>query len=221
MLARPINGLFAFFARLRQRFRKRPDQFLNLLREQAQITVSAAEGFRHYLKHPGSKAASTVRKLEKEADEVNRILIAELNRTFATPFDREDIQILSRVLDDMLDELWATVNEMEILGVEPNSYMKEMARLLESGAEEIKLAMDRIPLHPTVATMHAIRARAVDNTIETLYAQALADLFRKPKDLESLVEMMKLREVYRHLFHASNRVVEAANVIEDILVKFF
>src|SRR5690606_13866822 len=120
MLARPINGLFAFFARLRQRFRKRPDQFLNLLREQAQITVSAAEGFRHYLKHPGSKAASTVRKLEKEADEVNRILIAELNRTFATPFDREDIQILSRVLDDMLDELWATVNEMEILGVEPN-----------------------------------------------------------------------------------------------------
>lgn len=221
MLARPMNGILAFFARLRQRFSKRPDQFLNRLRQQAKITVSAAEAFTYYLKHPGGKAARSVRKLEKQADEVHRILVAELNRTFATPFDRQDIQVLSRVLDDMLDEMWATVNEMEILEVEPNSYLKDMARLLETGAEEIQLAMDRIPLHPSVATMHAIRARAVDNSMETLYAQALADLFRKPRDLESLVEMMKLREIYRHLFHASNRVVEAANVIEDILVKFF
>ena len=217
MLARPINGLFAFFARLRQRFRKRPDQFLNLLREQAQITVSAADGFRHYLKHPGSKAASTVRKLEKEADEVNRILIAELNRTFATPFDREDIQILSRVLDDMLDELWATVNEMEILGVEPNSYLKEMARLLEAAprrsswrwiASRCTRPSPRCTPSAPALTTRSKRSRA-----------SAGRLFRKP-DLESLVEMMKLREVYRHLFHASNRVVER-RTIEDILVKFF
>lgn len=221
MLSRPIDGVLAFFARLRQRFRKRPDLFLERLREQAQITIRAAEALSEYIAHPSAKAARNVRRLEKEADEVNRILIAELNRTFATPFDRKDIQVLSRALDDMLDELWTSVNEMDILGIEPNNYLKEMARLLETGAEEIKLAIDRIPLHPTVATMHATRARAVDNTMEVLYAEALADLFRKPKDLVSLVEMMKLREVYRHLFHASGRVVEAANVIEDIVVKFF
>ncbi len=221
MLTRLTDRILSFFARLRQRFRKRPDLFLERLREQAQINIRAAEALDHYMSHPGRKAARNVRRLEKEADEINRILLAELNRTFATPFDRKDIQVLSRALDDMLDELWTSVNEMDILGVEPNSYLKEMARLLETGAEEIKLAMDRIPQHPTVATMHAIRARAVDNAIETLYAEALADLFRKPKSLDSLVEMMKLREAYRHLFHASGRIVDAANVIEDIIVKFF
>jgi uncharacterized protein Yka (UPF0111/DUF47 family) len=92
---------------------------------------------------------------------------------------------------------------------------------MRESAEEIKLAMERIPQHPGVATTHAIRARAIDNRMETLYAEALAELFRKPKDLESLVSMMKLREIYRHLFHASQRVADAANIIEDIVVKFF
>jgi len=221
MPARFFNSLFSFPARVKQRFSKQPDQFLERLRTQAQITVQGSEALRRYMAHPGAKGAQHVRQLEKDADEVHRILVAELNRTFVTPFDRKDIQVLSRVLDDMLDEIWASVNEMHILNVAPNAYLKEMARYLATGAEEIKLAMDRIPLHPSVATIHAIRARAVDNAIDTLYAEALADLFRKPKDMDSLVEMMKLREVYRHLFHASNRIVEAANVIEDIIVKFF
>jgi len=221
MLARPIHALLTFPTRLRERFRKRPDQFLDRLRTQTRITVRGGEALQYYMSHPGRKSAQRVRQLEKDADEVHRILVAELNRTFATPFDRKDIQVLARVLDDVLDELWASVNEMDILGVEPNDYLKEMARLLATGTEEIKLAMDRLPQHPSVATMHAIRARAINNTMDTLYARALAGLFRKPKDLDGLVEMMKLREVYRHLFHASNRIVEAANVIEDIVVKFF
>ncbi len=221
MFAGFINAVLAFPSRVKQYFQHRPDRFLERLREQTQITVRAGDALTSYMERPGRKGAHAIRRLEKEADEVHRILVAELNRTFATPFDRKDIQVLSRSLDDVLDEFWASVNEMDILGVESNTYLNEMARLLASGAEELKLAMDRLPEHPSVASMHAIRARAVDNTIEMLYAQALADLFRKPKDLDNLVTMMKLREVYRHLFHASQRIADAANVIEDIIVKFF
>ncbi|NLF74574.1 MAG: hypothetical protein GX573_02655 [Chloroflexi bacterium] len=46
-------------------------------------------------------------------------------------------------------------------------------------------------------------------------------MFRKPKDLENVVIMLKLREIYRHLFHAGGRIGDAANIIDDIVVKFF
>jgi uncharacterized protein Yka (UPF0111/DUF47 family) len=57
--------------------------------------------------------------------------------------------------------------------------------------------------------------------MEMLYAEALADLFRKPKNLDNIVIILKLREIYRHLFHAAERIEYAANRIEDIVVKFF
>jgi uncharacterized protein Yka (UPF0111/DUF47 family) len=96
-----------------------------------------------------------------------------------------------------------------------------MAALLGEGTEEVKLAIDRLADHPNVASTHAVRAKAVNNGMETLYAKALADLFQKPKDLDNVITMLKLREIYRHLFHASGRIDDAANTVDDIVVKSF
>jgi len=216
-----IDAILGWFKSLPARFRKKPERFLERLRQQAHLTVEVAVALSDYMDRPGKKNTHHIRDLEKSADEVRRILVDELNRTFVTPIDREDIHALSRAIDDIIDNIWATVSEMDLLEVLSTPYLKEMAELLQAAAEEIKLAMDRIPLHPGVATTHAIRARAIDNRMETLYVEALADLFRKPKDLENIVVMMKLREIYRHLYHASQRVVDAANIIEDIIVKFY
>jgi len=57
--------------------------------------------------------------------------------------------------------------------------------------------------------------------MEGLYATALAELFRGPKDLSHVVEMLKLREIYRHMLHAVGSSDVAANIISDIVVKFF
>ena len=75
---------------------------------------------------PSEKRAQAVRNLEKEADEVRRILIDELNHTFVTPIDREDIHALSRAIDDVLDYAYSTVDEMVILEVEPNDFLQRM-----------------------------------------------------------------------------------------------
>lgn len=183
--------------------------------------MEATQALQDYMAKPSKKNAQRVHELEKEADEVLRILVDELNRTFVTPIDREDIYALSRALDDILDDTWFTINEMDILEVEPNDFLREMAGLLRLGAEEIKLAMDRMELHPGVASTHVVRARKVQNDMETLYAQGLADLFHKPKKLDDVMTILKLREIYRHLFHAGGRIGDAANIIDDILVKFF
>ena len=81
---------------LRRPFRRRPNRFIQLLLEQAEFTVQGMEALYAYLESPSKAQAEEVTRLEKEADEVRRILIDELNRTFVTPMDREDIHALSR-----------------------------------------------------------------------------------------------------------------------------
>ena len=156
---------------------------------------------------------------ESEADEVRRILIDELNRTFVTPFDREDIFALSRSIDDVLDYAYTTVNEMVVLQVVPTPFMQRIASLLKDAAYEIYLAVQRLPKHPSVAIDHAQRAKALENRVEAVYREAIADLFNSADDVEHVVAMLKKREVYRHLSNAADRGDEAANVISDIVVK--
>ena len=108
---------------------------------------------------------------------------------------------------------------MEILEVEPNDFLRRMVSLLGEAANEILLAMQRLNDHPHVANDHAVRAKALENRIERVYREAVADLFHQPQDVEHIVEMLKLREIYRHLSNAADRGDEAANVITDIVVK--
>ena len=100
------------------RKRKKQNRFLELLTQQAEFTVQGLEALREYVKQPDEALAERVSQIEKEADEARRILIDELNRTFVTPFDREDIFALSLTIDDVLDYANTTVDSMVIFKVE-------------------------------------------------------------------------------------------------------
>jgi uncharacterized protein Yka (UPF0111/DUF47 family) len=200
-------------------FKKREEIFNNLMVQQAEITYQGLQLLEKYLTDPKSKLSEQLSLKESEADEVRRILIDELNRTFVTPYDREDIFALSRSIDDVLDYAYTTVNEMVILEVIPTPYMQRIASLLKDAAYEIFLAVQRLPKHPKVAIDHAQRAKALENRVEAVYREAIADLFKSADDIKHVVEMLKKREVYRHLSNAADRGDEAANVISDIVVK--
>ena len=200
-------------------FKKQPNRFVQLLIQQAEYTFKGMEALTAYMDDPSKERALVITRMEKEADEVRRILIDELNHTFVTPMDREDIHALSRAIDDIIDYGYTTVGEMDILEVEPNNYLRRMVSLLRDAAREIHLSVLRLPDHPGVAEDHAVRAKALENRVETVYREALADLFHMPRDLEHVVEMLKLREIYRHLSNAADRGDEAANVLTDIVVK--
>ena len=205
--------------RIRDLFTQRQDRFLALLIQQAEYAVEANEMLLNYLNKPTDKIANRLRQIEKDADEVRRILVDELNRTFVTPMDREDIHALSRNLDDVVDYADTTAEEMEILGIEPNDFLKRMASLLRDAAVELHLGMLRLDDHPGVTNEHAQRAKALENRVERVYREALADLFDQPEDIEHIMEILKLREVYRHLSNAADRGDEAANHLSDIVVK--
>jgi uncharacterized protein len=200
-------------------FRKHQNTFIKLIHDQAALTLAGMEALKVYMVSQDPAAAATLVSKEKEADEARRILIYELNKTFITPFDREDIFSLSRAIDDVLDYAYSTLIEMQVLKVEPTSYMQRMASLLRDAAYELFMAVDRFEDHTGVAADHAQRAKALENKVEDIYREALADLFSGAEDIAHVVKMLKLREVYRHLSNAADRGDEAANVIADIVVK--
>lgn len=204
---------------MRNLFSKRQSVFIKLIQEQANLALEGIEALKAFFASRDPADAARVGVKEKEADEARRILIDELNKTFVTPFDREDIFALSRAIDDVLDYAYSTVNEMEILKVTPTPYMQRIASLLRDAAYELSLAVARLENHPAVATEHAQRAKALENRVEDVYREALADLFSGAEDIKHVVKMLKLREVYRHLSNAADRGDEAANVIADIVVK--
>ena len=111
-------------------FKRKEDVFEKLIVDQASITYEGLKLLAKYLESPLPETAEELSLKEKEADEVRRILIDELNRTFVTPFDREDIFALSRTIDDMVDYADTTVVEMSILKVQPTKYMVRIASLL-------------------------------------------------------------------------------------------
>jgi hypothetical protein len=206
---------------LRQLFRQqRPDgDFVQLLQQQAAKTLEGMLALEQYSKSGDHQFADTVVRAEAEEDELRRILIDELNRSFVTPFDREDIFALSRALDDVLDYAYSTVDEMEILKVQPDPFVHKMARLLREGAEELHLAVQTLKTRPQVANEHAVRAKQIENQAEKVYREALVHLFDGITAVEDVVYVLKMREVYRHLSNAADRGDEAANVIGDIVVK--
>ncbi len=204
---------------IRDFFKPRQSNFLKILTEHARLTAEGMAALEEYMQAADEACGKRISRLEKEADEQRRILIDELNRTFVTPIDREDLFALSRAIDDVIDYAHTTVYEMHVLEIKPDDHLREFASVLNKAAEEIYLAVQHLQERPNLALTHATRAKELENRAEHLYRQALADLFHGPEDVHHIVYMLKMREVYRHLSNAADRGDEAANIISDIVVK--
>lgn len=208
-----------FLGRLREMLWPSEVDFLAMLEGQAELTMRGLEALARFSATNDPAHAQLVIDLEKEEDDRRRILIHDLNRTFVTPIDREDIFALSRALDDVLDYANTTVEEMTMLKVEPNAYVRRMVANLQEAAEELYRAVKHLRKHPQVASDHAVRAKSLENRAEQIYREALSELFDHTADVQSIVYVLKMREVYRHLSNAADRGDEAADIITDIVVK--
>ena len=190
-------------------------RFFELLTRQAAKTLEGLEALWNFAECGTKEKANLVRNIEREADELRRILIEELDKTFITPLDREDIFSLSRAIDDVVDYANTTVDEMEIYEVKGDEHIKEMVNILRKAAREINDAVKILKDYPKIASEHALKAKAYENTMEKAYHQALANLFKGG----DTVYMLKMREIYRHLSNAADRGDEAANIISSIVMK--
>ena len=196
-------------------FSRGKNQFFDLLSRQSSKTLEGLDALCKFAEDGTRENANLVRNIEREADELRRILIEELDKTFVTPLDREDIYALSRAIDDVIDYANTTVDEMEIYGVKGDEHIKEMVNILRKAARELNDAVKILKDYPKIASEHAVKAKSYENQMEKAYHIALANLFKGT----DTVYMLKMREIYRHLSNAADRGDEAANIISSIVMK--
>ena len=196
-------------------FQKKKSDFCEMLHAQSQKVLEGLDALYAWAEGGVVAQRARVKDVEREADELRRIVIEELNQTFVTPFDRDDIFSLSRAIDDVMDYADRTVDEMEIYEVKPNKHVVLMIDILRKAARELNDAIRLIQKYPNIALEHATKAKAAENEMENAYHRALAELFKGT----DTVYMLKMREIYRHLSNAADRGDEAANFIGDIVVK--
>jgi uncharacterized protein len=216
-----LNPLPYMQEQVRGMFLRKPNRFLTRLHEQTTIVVAGTAALMDYLDSPTPTHAARVKTLEHAADDVRRQLIGELNQTFVTPIDREDLFSLSRAIDDVLDHIYSTTTEMEILRVSSNESLRSIARLLCAGAVELHHAVEHLEKDTQIADAHAFHVKKIANQGETWYAEALAALFTEPNELAGIMPILKLREIYQHMSSAVDSTEQAADIISDIIVKLY
>ena len=151
----------SFGRSIRALARSNDRRFVALLIEQADLTIRAMQVLEKFGREPGGndELVDQVKGIERQGDAKRRILIDELARTYATPFDREDLFALSRAIDDILDAANETAVELAIYKIDPPEGLNEMAKVLVEGATHIRSAVAELLDHPGVAAEHAVRAK--------------------------------------------------------------
>lgn len=200
---------------LKDRIFPKESNFHKMLTDQASKTLEGIEALETFVGNQNQENANKVKNIEREADELRRVLVEELHQTFVTPMDREDIYSLSRAIDDIIDYANSTVDEMEIYGVSSDEHLREMVDILKKATREINDAVKILGTYPNIALEHAVKAKSYENAMEKAYHSALADLFKKT----DTIYMLKMREIYRHLSNAADRSDEAANILCSIVMK--
>ena len=199
----------------RKPFPSSKSQFFEILSRQAAKTLEGLEALWNFAENGTKENANLVRNIEREADELRRILVQELDQTFVTPQDREDIYNLSRAIDDVVDYANTTVDEMEIYEVRGDEHIKEMVNILRKVARELNDAVKILKDYPKISLEHAVKAKSYENQMEKAYHLALAHLFKGT----DTVYMLKMRVIYRHLSNAADQGDEAADIISSIVMK--
>ena len=195
-------------------FPKTPD-FFTLLDEQAEMMVHSVNLLVRYMETGDPEVGRAVKAEEHEADKLKARNLHILNEAFSTPFDREDIYRAISHLDHVVDYCKTTVNEMDLLGVQPDEHTRDMVQKLEEGAKAISEGFKKLRTNPTAARPFADAGRKAERRIEKLYRKALSELFQG----EDYLRMFKQREIYRHLSNAGDRLARASNTLHDIVVK--
>jgi uncharacterized protein Yka (UPF0111/DUF47 family) len=223
-------------SRLVERVFPRTPNFYGLINEQCDLAVQALEVFVDFLGDGDPQTAQAVRALEKEGDDLKRRNLDILNKAFSTPMDREDIYRAIHTVDHIINYAKTTVRELETLGIGPDSYMQELGKVLLDGVSALQRGYGRLAVEPPAAEEDAQAVRKAERTAEKVYRRALAELFHEENvtreaisqqsngdtlcdAMGAILNVLKRREVYRHLSNAGDRLARAGDVLHDIVVK--
>jgi uncharacterized protein len=160
--------------------------------------------------------ADRMRDAEHASDDVTHAIFRQLNSSFITPFDREDIYTLASRLDDVMDSMEAAVDLVALYQVDQlPPGVAEQVDVLVRAAELTAESMPRLRTMKGL-TEYWIEINRLENQADQVYRKLLAHLFSGEYDA---IMVMKLREIVENLEAAADHFEHVANTIETIVVK--
>lgn len=202
-------------------FIPREEKFFDLFIDSARNMVKTARCFKDMLDNWEniSVKVAEITELEHEGDSITHQIAALLHRTFVTPFDREDIALLSHTMDDITDFIHAAADAMDIYKVDkPTQRAKELAETIVQAVDEVERAVLLLRHHSELKKImeHCVELNRLENRADKIYRSALGELF---DDSEDTAYIIKWREIYEHMESATDRCEDVANVLEGVVLK--
>lgn len=195
------------------------NRFIAMLMAQSANTVECIRTLEASLDDVNEASVQKLHGLAEESGELRRVLVDELHSTFITPLDREDIFNLSQGYEGTVTYALTTLEEMHILNVSADDFIRRMVALVHEQAQELQRAIQRLTRNPRVATDHAHEVGKKERQVERLYRTAIKELFAHALTVQDLPALFYRREVYRHISNMSHRADAAANVFGMVVMK--
>ncbi|MEQ1604534.1 MAG: DUF47 family protein [Pyrinomonadaceae bacterium] len=157
-----------------------------------------------------------IKNIEHECDELNHSITTKLNKSFITPFDREDIYTLSVALDDVCDYIDAAARAVVMYDIhETDEFAQQLAVILQKQGAEINGAVSHLKAAKGME-QNLLDIQRLENDADDIYFRAMAALF---KDSGDAVKIIKWKEVYEILENGTDRCESVGNIIESIILK--
>ncbi len=164
-------------------------------------------------------ASKKIYEFEQEGDLLTHDIFKNLNKTFLTPIDREDIHALASRIDDIMDHIWAVVDRMVVFKIEkPTPEILLMAEDMQTVAGTLKKAIRELRAKQYDRVQeYCIEINRLENRIDRIYRDALGKLLNEQNDP---MYVIKWKDIYQLLEEGADRSEDVANVLESIVLKY-
>ena len=160
-----------------------------------------------------------IKKIEREADNFTHSVFEELNKTFITPLDREDISRIASKTDDIIDYIEGISGRIVNFKIKsPPPYMLELAKELQKSTKEINLmitSLNKLKVNKSIIE-HCRAISEIEHHADEIYRKAVGELF----ETTEIINIIKLKDIYEALEEASDRCLDVADSIEDVVLKY-
>ncbi len=199
----------------------REETFLPQFARGAEVILEAARVLDALAAAPvlDDERAVRIKQLEHQGDQIAHETFDLLNRTWITPIDREDIHVLVRNLDDVLDYIDAAAARIVLYRIASTTpELKKITSIIVQSAEAIQKAMALLSdlKHSKQILEACVEINRLENEADTVAQLAIGRLFAEAKDP---IEVMKWKEIYDFVEGATDRCEDVANTLEAIVIK--
>ena len=196
----------------------RDETFYDMFAELAARLTGSAKLIGQLMAEPQrvEQHTSAIKRLEHEADSITHDVIARIDKTFVTPFDREDIHTLATSIDDVIDMIDGAARRTVMYRItETREPAKKLAQVLAQAADCVEAGVRSMRKPKQVSDMSR-EVKRLEEEGDAVYHEAIGALFRGTPDP---IEVIKWKDVYDKLEDAIDRCEDVANVLESIALK--